>query len=440
MGAPLGAGKGEEVVDAHGGALIPGLHDHHVHLLSLAAARQSVTIAPPVAGDRQSIAVILAECDRRLPPGQWIRCVDYDDAVAGPLDRQMLDGMVADRPIRVQHRSGAMWVLNSVALARAAVDRDAPPGIERAADGSPTGRVYGLDAWLRDRIGGRAPALATVIEELSSYGVTGVTDATPSEREADVEPLANAVTAGAPLRVVAMSGVSLASSRAAPLSLGPVKIIVADHAIPSVDELADGCRAAHRAGRPVAIHSVTLASLLVALAAWREVGAAPGDRLEHGAVVPPEQAAELAALGITVVTQPAFVADRGDAYLERVDRRDLPYLYPCRMLLEAGVAVGFSTDAPFGDPDPWRAIAAAVMRTTASGRTLGFSERIEATAALARFLTYPDSPGGPPRRVAGGVPADFCLLADPLAAVLAAPSSEAVVATIFAGEIAWSRS
>ena len=32
---------GERVLDAAGGALLPGLHDHHIHLFSLAAARAS---------------------------------------------------------------------------------------------------------------------------------------------------------------------------------------------------------------------------------------------------------------------------------------------------------------------------------------------------------------------------------------------------------------
>jgi hypothetical protein len=34
------------VVDGQGGALLPGLHDHHVHLLALAAALDSVAVGP----------------------------------------------------------------------------------------------------------------------------------------------------------------------------------------------------------------------------------------------------------------------------------------------------------------------------------------------------------------------------------------------------------
>ena len=33
----LAPAAGEQVLEANGGALLPGLHDHHIHLLALAA-------------------------------------------------------------------------------------------------------------------------------------------------------------------------------------------------------------------------------------------------------------------------------------------------------------------------------------------------------------------------------------------------------------------
>ena len=43
---------GEDLLDAAGGTVLPGLHDHHVHLRSLAASRASVDVG---AGDRKSV-------------------------------------------------------------------------------------------------------------------------------------------------------------------------------------------------------------------------------------------------------------------------------------------------------------------------------------------------------------------------------------------------
>ena len=97
--------------------------------------------------------------------------------------------------------------------------------------------------------------------------------------------------------------------------------------------------------------------------------------------------------------------------------------------------VAGSTDAPFGDPDPWRAIAAAVDRTTSSGAPLGRHEAVPADRALALFLGAPDDPGGPPRTISVGGPADLCLLGTPLGVALADPSSAEVALTIVAGTV-----
>jgi predicted amidohydrolase YtcJ len=196
---------------------------------------------------------------------------------------------------------------------------------------------------------------------------------------------------------------------------------------------------AHGHGRPVAVHCVTREALVLALAAWDEARARPGDRVEHGAVVDDPLARHVAALGLTVVTQPGFVAERGDRYLAEVDPSDRPHLWPCRSLLDAGVAVAFSTDAPFGGADPWQAVAAAVTRRTPDGRTLGGHEAVDARTALSRLLGELGDPGGAPRRVRPGVVADLCLLAEPLDAALEHPSSERVVLTLQGGTVVHQR-
>ena len=427
---------GADVIEARGGALLPGLHDHHLHLLAMAAARRSVFAGPPEVRTSAELADALRRAARELEPGAWLRAVGYHQSVAGDLGRAELDRVVADRPVRVQHRSGAAWVLNSMAVDRlgiAALDR---PGIERDGAGHPTGRLYGIDDWLRGRVAGRPPALAPVGEELARYGVTGVTDATPTERAEDAELLAAAVRAGdLPQRVWLTGGLSLPADAGALLPRGPVKLVVGDHDLPGLDDLATSIAAAHHLDRPVAVHAVTRAALLLALAAWDETGPRAGDRLEHGAVVPPGQAARLAALGITVVTQPAFVRDRGDDYLVEVDPDDVAHLWPCRSLTDAGVRVGGSSDAPFGHADPWRAMATAITRRTVGGRMLGPEERIDPEAALRLYLAPLDDPGGPPRTLRPGGDAELVLLGVPLAEALADPSADAVVATVCQGRL-----
>ena len=103
---PAGTARAEHTIDAGGGALIPGLHDHHLHLLALAAAATSVACGPPAVTGRRALADGLGAADRTLAPSAWLRGVGYHESVAGDLDRHTLDALVPTRPCRVQHRSG----------------------------------------------------------------------------------------------------------------------------------------------------------------------------------------------------------------------------------------------------------------------------------------------------------------------------------------------
>ena len=434
VGAPgevPGAGRGADVViECAGGALLPGLHDHHLHLLSMAAAAASVDVS---GGLDEAIRAAHA----RGRPGTAIRAVHYDEGRDGPLDRWRLDALAPDRAVRVQHRSGALWVLSTVALEEVGAPEATDAGIERDGQQRPTGRLFRLDGWLRERLPGQAPPdLAAIGRRLASCGVTGVTDCTPAAATGYFEPIAGAVRSGAlPVTVWVTGGPELSEATPPPpLRRGPVKILITDHALPSLDEVGEGLARAHRAGRAVAVHCVSRAGLLLALAAWRAVGSIPGDRVEHASVVPPEAVSSLRDLSLTVVTQPAFIAARGDAYLAEVEPADRPDLYRCASLQDGGVAVGGSTDAPFGPDDPWVAIRAAIERRAASGAPVGSDRGLEPASALGLFLGPPAQPGGPLRRVTAGAPADLCLLDVPLRTALSEPSRGHVATTIAGGE------
>ncbi len=451
----LRPGPGEIVIDAAGGALLPGLHDHHIHLLSLAAEAASVPVGPPAVHDRAG----LAEALRRAPEsvGGWVRATGYHPAVAGELDRYALDALVPDRPVRLQYRTGSLWVLNSRALDRAGVHggpRPDQPGIERDAAGHPTGRLWRMDDWLGTVVPPVGVELAAVGRTAAAAGLTGFTDATPGRSPAGTATLTAATATGAlPQRLTLLRPEGGDDSRRPPptdrVGWGPVKIMLDDTALPTPAGLAARIRAAHRAGHPVAVHCVTRIQLVVTLAALTDAGpvrdpAGPGsgrpahhagpDRIEHGAVVPPELYPALRDLGLVVVTQPNFIAERGDRYLADVHDEDPAALYPAAALLDAGIGLAGGTDAPFGRPDPWAAVAAAVERRTAGGRVLGPAERLAADQALDLFLGAADAPHRP-RRIRVGAPGDLCLLRVPRAVALRAPSADQVAATVINGRI-----
>jgi len=428
--------SGTDVVDGRGAALLPGLHDHHIHLLATAAAHASVDAGPPTVRSRAKLQAALSACGA----GGWLRAVNYVESVAGDLDRDVLDALRRDVPVRVQHRSGALWILNSAAVDALGLDgsTDLPEGVERDTAGRVTGRLWRLDGWLGARMRTRGvtagpPDLAALGSRLASTGITGVTDATPSLDPAAIGALTSAHLTGAlPQRLTLLA----ADAERVPgmaWRLGPAKIVVADHALPGVDELAGHITSARAQRRAVAVHCVTHASLLLTLAALDDVGVWPGDRIEHCAVAPPATIARIAERGLAVVTQPSLPARRGDDYLDGSDADDRSHLWPYGSLLAAGVGVACSSDAPYGDLDPWTGIGAATARTTASGRMIGVRERVDAATALAGYLAPGDRPGGPPRRVTVGVPADLALLEVPLREALADPDAAHVRATLVDG-------
>jgi predicted amidohydrolase YtcJ len=360
--------------------------------------------------------------------------------VAGPLDRDALDGFVRDRPLRIQHRSGELWLLNGAACQAVGLDAGATSAatIERDASGRATGRLFRSDAWLRERLPRtEAPKLGRIGSALAHFGVTGVTDASPENGAAELGLFADAMARGElPQRVVAMGRADLPESAAPRLLRGAVKLRLSENALPSFDEVVAAIGSAHAQQRGMALHCVTRAELVFAAAAFAAAGARPEDRIEHASLAPPDTLALLANLPLHVVTQPGFVASRGDAYRRDVPPEDHPHLYRCRGLLAAGIPLGGSTDAPFGDPDPWASLRAAVDRTTAQGAVLGPQEALDPEQALALFTSPLEAPGAPPRRLVPGAPADLCLLDRPWAAARRQLESKLVVATWCAGRLA----
>jgi len=410
VGPALPGLQDDTVFDAGGAALLPGLHDHHIHLQALAAASLSLHCDATSPDGGASLGARLRAADAEGDSHQWLRVTGYHEDIAGDIDRDWLDRHVAARPVRVQHRSGRLWIFNTRALELLRADEAGTP-LERRSQRA-TGRLYDADAWLRQRLDHRRPSLALISRRLASYGVTGVTDVTPGNALADFEHFADCQRRGELLQRVTMMGNAgldhaIASDM---LSAGGTKVHLHEHDLPDFDAFCALIRHSHGVGRPVAVHCVTAPELAYALSALTESGSVPGDRIEHAALVPADWLPVMRAAGITVVTQPNFVAERGDSYLKALPASEAAGLYRAGSLLAAGVPLAAGTDAPFGDPDPWRAMQAAVDRRTAAGRVLGPAERLSPEAACTLFLGAAVDPAGPARRIAAGAPADLCLL------------------------------
>ncbi|MCX5739391.1 MAG: amidohydrolase family protein [Proteobacteria bacterium] len=327
------------------------MHDHHIHLFATAAALESAQCGPGEARDGAGLARALRE---HAPDARgWVRGVGYYESVAGEIERHTLDAVRDDVPIRMQHRSGQLWMLNSCAIALLDLDRDAqtPTGVERDGAGRATGRIYRCDEWLRTRLGPVAPpSLAEVSRRLTALGVTDVTDATPSNGAEEVAAFAAARASGElSQRVIVMGTLALSAVEPPPgIEIGPVKIHLAESALPELECVIETIRAAHARGRNAAIHCVTRVELVFALAAYEAAGIRVGDRLEHVHVAPPICVATIARLGLTVCANDGMVRSRCADWGRDLDLEDAAVLGRREVFEVAGIALLSGSDAPYG--------------------------------------------------------------------------------------------
>lgn len=430
--APL---SGEPVLDARGHALLPGLVDHHIHFLSYAASLASVACGPPAIHGPDELRAALHEA----PGDGWLRGYGYHESVAGEIDRDWLDRNGPNRPIRLQHRTGRLWIMNGAALDALHIAPSLTQEQRRALTPH-DGRLFDVDALLRQAIKTDLSMASAASRQLAGYGITAFNDMTPGNDAGTWDLFQQMQADNTLLQAVMMSGsadlTGLRSGKKAPgrLVTGATKVHLHEAALPPFDDLGDIIAQSHLAGRPVAIHCVTEAELVFSLAAFEATGTRPGDRIEHASVTPPALVEQLRTLGLTVVTQPGFLFERGDTYIGEIDPDYHPSLYRVRTLSGAGIPLAFSSDAPFGNANPWRAMHTATTRLTANGRVLGEAESVSPAFAVASFLGDLDSPVTT-RTSSVGACADICLLDRTWEQATADLSAVEVAATFCAGKI-----
>jgi predicted amidohydrolase YtcJ len=383
-------GPRTKIIDTHGRLILPGFHDAHIHLLKLARARGKVDCSQ-ISG-MVELQTLLRERARTLPPGAWLRTTGYDEHLLGGrhANRHDLDAALPDRPVRLEHRALHLDILNTAALAAVG---DKSSRVECNAGGQPTGRVYYGGAWLNQHMSrpSRADMAADVraaTEQLLSAGITCVTDASVTNGPDHLtlfEELAASRDLG--VRVFMMPGAEHASEMPPPgrgaVRLGPAKVLL-DEATANPDQLRDLADNARAHGFRLAVHAATEAELVLALSILQ-----PGDRVEHGAVIPDDMLADIRDKGVTIVGQPALVYDRGDYYLGDHPSDQHGWLHRARTLVDNGIPYAIGSDAPVGPFSPETARLGATRRLTRGGQILGEDERLSPHQALEAMTLQP---------------------------------------------------
>ena len=489
------AGPRTELVDLAGRAIVPGFVDAHIHPVFYGLSLQGVPCMPPQV---TSIGDLRREVSRRVAradDGEWIWGQGYDDTRLREQrhpTREDLDGVSAGRPVVLTRVCGHMCVANSRVLELAGVDASTPDPaggrIERDAAGRPTGLLLETaeDLVLR-RVSHRRQdvlgALRRVSDDLLRHGITACCDAwlgySQGAAEYDIwaEALASGVfrpgisflvhhtlwretsdrsDAAAGLDVLGVKLVSDGSISGGSAGLEEPFLGDEDHRlfVYDVDELTEICADVRSRGLAVAIHAMGDRAIAIAFDALERsraiVAPAHGDRprrhrIEHCTLPRRPDIDRMARWGVMPVMQPLFLFAEGEAYRSRLGTERSSWANPARALIDAGVRVAMSSDAPattWGEPtDVMLAIQTSAARRTWAGSDLGTTQTTTAAEALIGYTANAARAAGMDGTrgsIEVGRRADLAVLSDdPTSVPVEAIRDVQVTATMLAGELVY---
>ncbi|WP_024875328.1 amidohydrolase [Saccharomonospora piscinae] len=484
------------VVDCGGAVLTPGFTDAHNHMVwyGLSLAELDLSKCRTLDELYDTVAARAAQ----LPSDAWVVGSQYDDFVLGRHpERAALDRAGGGRPVWLKHRSAHMCVASSAILDKAGIlDGSAPVPeggvVERDTAGEATGLLAEQAQQLVDAlvkpypVDELAEAIARAAKVYATEGLTHVTEAgigggwighSPAEAAAyqlarqrgELTARVELMPAADVLHPLAEELVGLDLGLRSGfgddrLRIGPMKIFT-DGALSSrtaaVTEPFEGggglgvlgddpevlrarILAAHRSGWRVAAHAIGDRAIDLTIDAFEQAQREfprPGvrHRIEHAAMVRPDQLPRLAALDVVPVPQARFLYEIGDTIRAALGDARVPWVYRHRSFLDAGLRVPASSDRPcVGTGAPLAGMRNMVERTTSGGVVLAQDERVDATEALRAFTTHAAYAGGLEHRrgrIEAGMDADLVLLDDdPTTVPSSAIDGVGVLATFVGGE------
>ncbi|WZH36300.1 MAG: amidohydrolase family protein [Microbacterium enclense] len=442
------------VAEGDGGWLLPGLWDHHVHVLQWALAADRVPLGEVAsASDAAAIMALAPETEGRrvgsgFRDGLWPDrpSVELLDATTGGVPTYLINADVH-----------SVW-MNSAAFRREGLEVTAS-GIVREEEAFEISR----------RLNAVAPDIADrAVERMSrtaaARGVVGLVDLDmtwndePWQRRVErgfdslrisygtyPQDLDRAIAEG--LR----TGDRVRGAHHDLVRVGPLKAItdgslgtrtaacahhyageVGNHGLLTIapDDLVDMMTRATAAGLECAIHAIGDVANAHALDAYALTGAV--GTIEHAQLVAHADIPRFARLGVAASVQPEHALDDRDM-TDAIWAEQSAQPYPLRALVDSGANVRFGSDAPVAPLDPWAALASAVFRTRDGREAWHPHERVDIDTAIAASTA-----GGStaPAEISPGALADLVIVgADPRAADERSLRAMPVRTTLLAGRV-----
>lgn len=436
-----------EMIDGHGGALLPAFTDSHTHFKRASLVLEYFIDFESVRP--RSLADVLAAVASRtatVPEGSWVQGDSLNNLSLVERrfpDRHELDGVAPTHPVVLRGVGRHVVAANSLALEMAGIDRytEDPSGgrIERDASGEPTGVLHEqaqlrLDASREDSVippvtaDKRVAALSKGVGLLNMLGIVAIHEM-PREpdqigdwlrlREVEeprvrVRFYIRAIKAQTKLEYLLGLGLRTGFGDEW-MKLGGVKVSIDGSCIfgnaltykpyPGVDEntglmrlneeeLGQTVRLAHQNGLQVAVHAIGQRAVDLALDAFAALGET-GDqlrprrhRIEHAYLPAVDgQLERMKRLGLCLSTQPCFIEGLGDAWVDIFEDELLQGAMPIADALRLGIHVQLNSDFPVSSLNPFIGIKSAVTRCTEGGRVLDASQGIGVRQAL-RLMTW----------------------------------------------------
>lgn len=448
--APAGAlAPAGEVLDGHGGWVIPGLWDNHVHTVQWALEAERVALGG-ASSAAEAASIVAASAP--LPDGRRVGSGFRDAMWADAPELALLDRLTGTVPTYLINADVHSTWLNSAALRLEGFSsRD---GMLREQDAFEISRRLNAVEPLHADVAVRAAG-----ERAASRGVTGLVDFDMSwnaeawsRRVADgfashrvefaIYPfdLARAISGGLRSGELHEHAETPEAARGL-IRVGPLKIIsdgslgtrtaACSHPYPGDPEnfgvltvppaeLTELLTAATGGGLGVAVHAIGDRAVTAALDAFTLSGAV--GTIEHAQLVRHADLARFGRLGVIASVQPQHALDDRDL-VERHWAGQTSVGYPLKALRDAGIELRFGSDAPVAPLDPWQAMAAAVTRTDDERSAWHPEERLTRAQALEASVRTALRPGQPADMALCGfdpLDADADLRAMPVIATLVA--------------------
>jgi len=428
-----------ETIDLQGRRVIPGFVDAHMHPVILADCAQKISCLPPVIRSIEELIEAIKEEATAKKPEEWIQGWGYDEEKfvehRAP-DRWDLDKASTEHPIELLRSCSHIRSVNSKVLELAGITRDTPdpPGgeIDRDENGEPTGILRENARHLVEEIlpeksrEQQVQGLVELGKLLLSQGVIAIVDMGNLDYVDHYDYYMEAAEKGFMQELgvfymwdlikknpdfrwnqefadrskqIHMSGIKIigdgsVGGRTAWMSQ-PYKGTTDEYGISvctdeEIDSAIDFCK---ENKCQLSFHAMGMRTIdRILERTYREkpwIEGLPHIRIEH-VTDPSEEAIKKAAESkIAFATQSIFMYSEIESYMNNLGIEWIKRIYPIQHMLDSGVKVALSTDAPATSwavpSDPFPNIKCAVTRYAYDGTDCGRNNCIDIETAIRMY-------------------------------------------------------